>query len=185
MLNLEGRRKIFHLLAISLWLIPLKFFPNWLITFSFLFIIILNLLLVNRIGIKFLPTLYRIVLYFEREKNLQKPGIQALWANLGIALGFLLFGKECAVVGVLLLAIGDAFAGFVGAKIGKLKLWEKTLEGFMAFFFSTFCVLYFFLGFEKALVVSLIGATVELLPLKLDDNFTLPVVGSFMCFALK
>lgn len=185
MLNLESRRKIFHLLAISLWLIPLKFFPTWLIILSFLLVIILNLLLVNRIGIKFFPTLYRMVLYFEREKNLQKPGIQALWANLGIALSFLLFGKECAVVGVLLLAIGDAFAGFVGAKIGRLRLGEKTLEGSMAFFFSTLCALYFFLGFERALVVSLVGATVELLPLKLDDNFTLPIAGSFMCFALK
>lgn len=94
MLNLEIRRKIFHLLAISLWLIPLKFFPTWLVILSFLIVIILNLLLVNRVGIKFFPTLYRIVFYFEREKNLQKPGIQALWANLGIALSFFYYLEE-------------------------------------------------------------------------------------------
>ncbi|MGB9874446.1 MAG: phosphatidate cytidylyltransferase, partial [Hydrogenobacter sp.] len=123
MLNLEIRRKIFHLLAISLWLIPLKFFPTWLVILSFLMVIILNLLLVNRIGIKFFFTLYRIVFYFEREKNLQKPGIQALWANLGIALSFLLFGRECAIIGVLLLAVGDAFSNLIGTKIGRIMLW--------------------------------------------------------------
>lgn len=185
MLNLEVRRKIFHLLAISLWLIPLMFFPTWLVVLSFLVVIILNLLLINKVGINFFPALYRIVFYFEREKNLQKPGIQALWANLGIALSFLLFGRECAIIGVILLAVGDVFSNLIGTKIGRTRLLGKTLEGSLAFFFSTLLVLYFFLGLKGALVVSLVGAIVELLPLGLDDNFTLPIVGSFMCFVLK
>lgn len=86
---------------------------------------------------------------------------------------------------MLLLAVGDAFSNLIGTKIGRIRLWGKTLEGSLAFFFSTLCALYFFLGFERALVVSLVGATVELLPLRLDDNFTLPIVGSFVCFVLK
>lgn len=41
------------------------------------------------------------------------------------------------------------------------------------------------IGWEKALVISSLGAIAEVLPLKLDDNFSVPVIGSFVCFVLE
>lgn len=185
MLALELRRKLFHLIAISLWLIPIKFFPYYLVLVTFIFVIMLNILVTIGTGRDLFKRVYQMILYFEREKNIERPGIQAIWANLGIMLSFLLFGRDCSAVGVVLLAVGDTFATLVGTHIGRVKFFEKTLEGSFAFFFCSFCVLYFMIGWEKALVISSLGAIAEVLPLKLDDNFSVPVIGSFVCFVLE
>ncbi|ADO45975.1 phosphatidate cytidylyltransferase [Hydrogenobacter thermophilus TK-6] len=185
MLSLEVRRKLFHLIAISLWIVPLKLFPPFLTFFTFLVVIFLNILVVKKVGQDSLGVVYRCILYLEREKNLEKPSIQALWANLGIMLSFLMFGGDCATIGVILLAVGDAFASLVGYHLGRTKLFDKSLEGFLAFFLSSFLVLYFILGWGRAIILSLFGALIELLPLKVDDNLTLPLAGSFLCYILE
>lgn len=182
--NLETKRKIFHLFALLLWLIPIYFFPFWLTTFIFLLVIFLNILTLLKVGINRLSFYYEFVYMLERERNYSKPGIQALWANFGIFLSFLLFGKEPAMVSVVVLAVGDAFASIVGMKYGKRKIGNRTLEGTFAFFFSTFLVLSLFVGLWEALLVSLSSALVEALPIKLDDNFTVPLTGGFVYWML-
>jgi len=172
-------------LGVSLWIVPISFFPQKLLLLTFILVLFLNLLVVKKVGAEKLKAIYKLITYFERERNLQKPGIQALWANLGIFLSYLVFGKESTIVGVLLLAFGDAFAGLVGTLFGKKRVWGKSLEGSFAFFFSSFLVLLPIIGLRDALIIALVGTLVELLPLKLDDNLTLPLVGAFLHYLLK
>ncbi len=181
---LEIRRKVFHLLTISLWLIPLLTLQRKVMLFLFLVVIALNLIVVFKVGINRFKALYNFVFYLERERNIEKPSIQALWANVGIFLSFLLFGSLCASAGVVLLAVGDAFAGLVGMIMGRTRIFGKSLEGFFAFFLSSFLALLLLLDVKRALIVSFFGAIVELLPLKLDDNFLVPLCGSLICFLL-
>lgn len=127
-----------------------------------------------------MPFYYRLVYTLERDKNYSKPGIQALWANLGIFLSLLIFGRDPAMVSTVVLAVGDASASVVGLKYGKRRFGNKSLEGSLAFLLSTFMVLLPFVGFWKALSVALISAMVEAMPFKLDDNFTVPLTAGFV-----
>lgn len=182
--DLETRRKIFHLFALLLWLVPIYLLPFWLTLLLFLLIIFLNTFTIFKIGADRLSLYYRLVYGLEREKNYSKPGVQAFWANLGIFLSFLFLGREPAMVSVVVLAIGDAFASIVGMRYGKRKIGYRSLEGTFAFFLSTFVVLSPFIGFWKAFLVSFFSALVEALPLRLDDNFTVPVIAGFVYYLL-
>ncbi len=179
-LDLELRRKLFHLFALLLWLLPINFFPKPLTILLFLLVLFINLLTVMGLWKERLPFYYKLVYKLEREKNYSKPSIQALWANLGIFLGFLIFGKEASTVGVVVLAVGDAFAGMVGIRYGKRRIGNKSLEGAFAFFLSVFFVLFPFIGLWQAFVVALLSSVAEILPLKLDDNLTIPLIASLV-----
>ncbi|MFN3946590.1 MAG: diacylglycerol/polyprenol kinase family protein [Aquificaceae bacterium] len=179
-LDLELRRKVFHLFALFLWFIPIALFPTLLTLLTFLLVLFINLLTVLGFGKERFSVYYSIIYKLEREKNYSRPTIQALWANLGIFLSFLAFGKEPTLVGVVVLAVGDAFAGLVGVRYGKRKIGKKSLEGSLAFFLSTFLVLLPFVGMGKAFWVSFVCALVEVLPFKMDDNFTIPLTAGFL-----
>lgn len=105
---------------------------------------------------------------------------------MGLLLTILTFPKVPAVIGIYTLAIADPLAAICGIQYGRrVVAGHKTLEGSFAFFASTFaCSLYVLVdagdvGFGFALVASaLIGGVVsllELIPLKLDDNLTIPL----------
>ncbi|RMH80517.1 MAG: phosphatidate cytidylyltransferase [Acidobacteria bacterium] len=180
--DLEVRRKLFHMLAISLWLVPLRFFNGSLLYITFLMVLILNYMTVLGVGKDMFKLYYRMVYFLERERNYQKPSIQALWANLGIFLSFLLFGRECAMVSTLVLAVGDAFASIVGMRYGRKRIWEnRTLEGSVAFFFSSFLVILPLIGFWKALLIAFASALSEVVPVRLDDNLIVPLVSALVC----
>ena len=182
---LELKRKLFHLFGVLSLVVPIYIFPYWLNIILFLTAIAVNFLIVKRNP--FLLKVFGIFIkHLERERNLSKPGIQSLYLLFGVLLSYFLFEKE-AVYGIVTLAVGDAFSGIVGYYLGKRKLPynpQKTLEGTLAFFISSFVALSFITRVYEALVVSFISAIVESLPLKLDDNFTLPLISSFIAYLL-
>ncbi len=182
--DLETRRKVFHLFVLLLWLLPLNYLPSIITLLVFSLVVGLNLLTVLGVGKERLAFYYRFVYKLEREKNYSRPGIQALWANLGIFMVFMLFGKEPAMVSVVVLAVGDAFASLVGIRYGRTKIGNKSLEGTIAFFFSTFLVLLPFLGLWKAFLVCIFSAIVEALPINVDDNFSVPLVAGALYYML-
>ncbi|MDW8237947.1 MAG: phosphatidate cytidylyltransferase, partial [Aquificaceae bacterium] len=175
MTALEFRRKVFHLFALLLWLLPVKYLSFWQFVILFLIVVFLNFLTVLQFGKDgFLRRYYAIVFTLEREKNLSKPSVQALWANLGIGLSYILFGPESAMAGIITLAIGDAFASLVGQSFARIRIFSKSLEGSAAFFISSSLALYPI--FESAsFLLAFIGAIIELLPSSLDDNLSIPL----------
>lgn len=91
-----------------------------------------------------------------------------------------------AEVGVVVLALADPVAAFVGRRIGRTRLrHNRSLEGSLAFFAAAavgaFAVLAVFhpMALPSALALTAaaaaVGAVVELFSTRLDDNFTIPV----------
>ena len=182
---LELKRKLFHLFGVLSLVIPVYFFPYWLNVILFLLALGVNYLIVKRHPF-FIKVFGVFIENLERKENLSKPGIQSLYLLLGVLMSYLLFKKE-AFYGIVTLAVGDAFSGIVGYYLGKRKLPynpKKTLEGTLAFFISSFIALSLILEPAKALIISLISSFVESLPLKIDDNFTLPLISSFTAYLL-
>ncbi|NUM89670.1 MAG: hypothetical protein HUU37_10730 [Bdellovibrionales bacterium] len=107
---------------------------------------------------------------------------------------FLVFPHHIAVLSILYLAFGDPSSSFFGVLYGKNRLFpnkslQGTVGGFLVCALATW--IYFRLAGlsgEKILVFAIIGgfagSVAELLPLHIDDNFSIPVVsGAIMALA--
>lgn len=107
---------------------------------------------------------------------------------------FLIFPKHITVLSILYLAFGDPSSSFFGVLYGRNKIFpnkslQGTLGGFLICALVTFAYL-FWQGLERDLVLLIAllggfaGSVAELLPLNIDDNFSIPVVsGALMALA--
>jgi dolichol kinase len=93
---------------------------------------------------------------------------------------FLIFPKDVAISAMLITTFGDTAAALYGKYFGKVKMFGKTLEGSLVFFI-TGCVILYFMGLLSgvflipALAALVITTVLELLPIPIDDNITIPV----------
>ena len=98
---------------------------------------------------------------------------------LGIILSLILFPTPINYVLITILTLGDGFATIFGKTIGRTTLpfnKGKTLEGSVfGFIFAFSGALLFVNNPIKALIGSTIGILVELLPLPINDNLTIPL----------
>ena len=117
----------------------------------------------------------------------ENPGEGALYNALGIlfAIGILRSDVAAAISVILILALGDGLATFVGTKYGKHKLpWNrnKSLEGTIGFVAGAMCAL-FIMPVPATIFIAVLAAFIESLPIKVNDNIALPVVTS-LCYFL-
>lgn len=113
---------------------------------------------------------------------------------VGTALILAIFPHNIVALSLLFLALGDPLASFVGVKYGSLKIvGKKTLEGSLAAYAICCLVAFCFYSWKQLMVehiyiVSLlsgfIGATSEVIPLKIDDNFVQPVLNACLLYVL-
>ncbi|MDQ7038130.1 MAG: SEC59/DGK1/VTE5 family protein [Aquificota bacterium] len=181
--HLEVRRQIFHLVLISLWIVPILFMPLPVTLTLMVLIVVINLMVVRKADPVF-KLVKPLIDRLEREENLERPGIQALYANLGVLISFLLFGKISAF-GVAVLSVGDSLSTLVGRAFGRNPVFfnpAKSWEGTIAFFFGVYLVMLPFLGAERALLLGLVASLVEAVRTGMDDNLTLPVTGSLVVY---
>ncbi len=112
-----------------------------------------------------------------------------------IAVG--VFPKPVAILSILYLACGDPFAslmgilfGHKGPTLGRGKTWVGTSAGVLICTLVTFFYLKTTMTLSGASLWVLswlggfVGGTVELLPLEIDDNFTIPVVSGFVLWLI-
>jgi len=102
----------------------------------------------------------------------------ALFA-LGIILSLILFPAPINYVPIATLTLGDGFATIFGKTLGRTVLplnKGKTLEGSAFGFIFAFSGALLFVNPTKALISSAIGILVELLPLPINDNLTIPLI---------
>lgn len=100
---------------------------------------------------------------------------------LGALLSIILFEKAHAIVCLYFLILGDFFAALVGIKWGRTKIFPpKSLEGSLACF--SVCLLAA-LAHRLNPIVAVTGALTatiaELVPLGINDNFTIPIISGF------
>ena len=102
----------------------------------------------------------------------------ATWVFIGSTLTILIFPKEIAVISLVYMSLGDAIASLVGRKYGKMKFYNKTIEGSLAGLII--CILSgYLIQLTLPLVVVFSGAFaamfIELMPISIDDNFSVPL----------
>lgn len=129
------------------------------------------------------PLVGRIIRPHERDRI-----SGAAYFVVGVWLVLLLFPIQAVEAGCLAMGFGDASATLVGRRYGRTALvGRKTLEGTLTFVMVTFGVVLLFrsllygsAGWPANLLVSgtaaVVGALVELLSGRVDDNLTTPVL---------
>jgi len=94
------------------------------------------------------------------------------------------FPKDIAFAAMSFLSIGDTVAALVGINFGKRKFVgsEKTLEGTLACFVSTF--LFGLFVFKDYPIIAFLGAISvcisEVLNIKIDDNVKIPIISGIV-----
>ena len=111
----------------------------------------------------------------------------ATWVFISSTLTIAIFPKEIAIISLVYMSLGDTIAGLVGRKFGKMKFYNKTIEGSLAGLIV--CLLSGYLvQLTLPLVIVFSGAFaamfIELLPIPIDDNLSVPLfAGTIMVIA--
>lgn len=117
---------------------------------------------------------------------------------MGLLLTLISFPKVVALIAIYTLAIADPLSAIIGIKYGKTKIVKnKSLEGSAAFltanFLITTLVMTWWLGMSRqtvgdiflaSFILSFIISCFEMIPLRIDDNLTIPLVTSIILWPL-
>ncbi|MGQ9507760.1 MAG: diacylglycerol/polyprenol kinase family protein [Thermodesulfobacteriota bacterium] len=183
--EIEIKRKIVHLatliIPIGYGLSSQRFILTFLIPF---FLIYLSIDLLRRlhpgVALLFRKHFFGRVLREEEERNL----MGSTYFLLSSILTILLFPKQIAIVSLLILILSDTAAAIVGKSFGKIPIFKKTLEGGGAFLCTSLLIVWIYPDIDRfsGSVAALVTAIIELLPLPIDDNLTIPLVAGAMMF---
>ena len=107
----------------------------------------------------------------------------ATWFLIAAFFAFYFYGPTIAVPALLFVAVGDPTAALVGMRAPGPRLWGKSPVGTLAFIVAGLAVwaVLTALGFGgwSAMIIAgvIVAAVVELLPIPLDDNLTVPLLA--------
>lgn len=195
--NIQIMRRIFHMFngfaIATLYLI--SFSHSQMIHFLGLFACLLYIFEQIRVNypekaLKFLPITRFII---RAEEQLKESAMVPYL--MGVLLTIITFPKEIALVGIYTLAFADPLSAIIGIRFGKHKISEtRSIEGSFAFFLCTFlCSLIVLSGYYYGITFSILiisfilgvaGTVLDLFPLKIDDNLTIPLFTSTMLWVL-
>jgi dolichol kinase len=99
-------------------------------------------------------------------------------------LSILLFPQSIAIASILILILSDSAAALIGKAMGRVRIFGKTLEGSMAFLITSLLIVWIYphLGRFSGSLAALGATWVELLPLKVNDNLSIPLVAGAIMF---
>ncbi|MFX1456215.1 MAG: glycerol-3-phosphate acyltransferase [Promethearchaeota archaeon] len=102
----------------------------------------------------------------------------------------LFFEIEIAITSLLFLVFGDIFGKIFGLAYGRHKIFEKTLEGTLAFYGAVIIISYIlFTSLNVPLLILIAGGIaaplIEILPIGINDNFTVPILSGAVMTAIK
>lgn len=114
---------------------------------------------------------------------------------IALLLTILTFPKEIALISILTLSIADPMSAIIGISLGKHKIRKnKSWEGSIAFFISTTLASFFVLhtyhpellasDIKAALAIGLVVTLSELIPVRIDDNLTIPLFTAIISWTL-
>ncbi|MDZ7780967.1 MAG: hypothetical protein U5R14_13690 [Gemmatimonadota bacterium] len=107
------------------------------------------------------------------------------WYMLGITLAVVLSPTWAAVSGILVLALADPTASYVGRRWGRRPFLGGSMEGSAVFFLVTLAVLLPRHPWAVALAVALPITVLERRAWPLDDNLAIPVACSVLLHWLE
>ena len=172
----EIARKIIHLSSI---IIPifLLFYGKELTLLYLLPITIFFLVLdILRIRSKNFKSLYNYFFISITRKNESKKLTGASYVFLSSLIIIYFFPENIAAISLFIMVISDTVAAIFGRIYGTIKIRNKTLEGSLAFFMSSFIIILFAIDINLFLAtISIIIATFTELYSPFDDNLSVPI----------
>lgn len=179
----ELKRKAFHFLAGLVIPVGYEFLPEywgrWILIFATAGVTSVDFLRLRHPFFKRLFLEYFAPLIRRHERSALTGASFLLISSLVCAL---VFDKPPAVAAISFLIVGDTMAAVVGQAWGRVKLFDKTLEGSLACFVS--CSLCVLAVPHLPLWVGLTGAgtaaVVELLPIPVDDNLRIAILSGWV-----
>ena len=107
----------------------------------------------------------------------------ATWFLIAVFFAFYFYGPGVALPVLLFVAIGDPVAALVGVRLPGPRFWRKSPGGSVAFVaaalgvWAIVCAAGFGVWSWAVVVAAVVSALVELAPLPVDDNLTVPLIG--------
>ena len=186
----EYIRKLIHL---SNLIIPISYYyvfqdKRFFLISLFFFVLIFLAIDLFREKNKYIKILFN--LFFNRmmrKHELNGALTGASWVMISAFFTILIFPKNIAILSLIFMSVGDTVAGLVGRRIGKLKIGEKTVEGFVFGFLACAIISYNYklIPFSISIYGSLVGMIFEVLPLPLDDNLKIPLSSASIMFVIE
>lgn len=176
----EIARKIIHLSSI---IIPIfLLFYGREVTLLYLlpitiFFLVLDIL---RIRSKNFKSLYNYFFISITRKKESKKLTGASYVFLSSLIIIYFFPENIAAISLFIMVISDTVAAIFGRIYGTIKIRNKTLEGSLAFFMSSFIIILFAIDINLYLAfISIIIATLTELYSPFDDNLSVPISYGF------
>jgi len=187
-LKSEVQRKLIHLSSLS-YPILYHFINNKQMSFAllilFAIVFLWDLLRIKNIHFKWLNFLFK----FLRPSEIKDEKFcGATWFMLSFMLVVIFFPKYVAILAMLIMVVSDTCAALIGKRFGKIKFFEKSLEGSIAFITSALIVCYGYLyimdiSFNEKINIYLLVAIffstiIEAVSKKIhiDDNLTITLL---------
>jgi len=130
---------------------------------------------------------HKLVNSLEREKS-ETHYMGAVLFFLAVGLSLIGFPTKIAFIAITVLAVGDSFSTIVGihwgkhkTKINPPKSWEGTLGGVATSFLA--CLI--FTNPLIAIIAAIVGMSIELLPIQVNDNVLIPLSVGFVLWGLN
>ncbi len=124
------------------------------------------------------------------QRHSEKKGIilGPILLGLGIAATIAFFQFEIYMPAILIVSISDSLSALIGKRFGKIhifKLKNRTIEGSLAFFFSTLLILSLLFPFKTAISATIVSTILELVPVYNLDNLLIPVGTALFLWLLR
>lgn len=113
----------------------------------------------------------------ERDHLIARP----IFLAAGIILALLLFPRNIAYASIIILAIGDPIAAYVGGRFGRRRVGSRSWEGFVAGTCAAYIPTVLIVSPILGVVGSVVGMLLELTGI-LDDNLTIPLGSGIAMF---
>ena len=147
---------------------------------------LIEYLRINSISVKNIFDKYLFSMLRNHEKSGKYTG--ATWVFISSTLSIGIFPKDIAIISLIYMSIGDTAAGLIGRKFGRIKIYNKTLEGALAGFIVCLILgLMIDLNLSKTLVAigALSAAIIELMPISIDDNLRIPLFSGTVMYVMS
>ena len=187
----EIMRKVIHLLSAIIPLSYLWFIKDKSIMLSILIILTLFALLVEFLrnnGGHFSKWFHDIFQFMLRDNESKGEHTGATWLLIGWTITVMLFKMPIAVAALLFLSIGDSFAAIIGKLYPIIKIGDKTLSGTLSGFITSFLIVLLINQSLLPIIIlsgSIVAMTVELIPSRLNDNLTMPIISGLIMMYLE